>query len=173
VELCLALPGWDMGLDYELAYRKLLRLLRRNGKERCYAAIGLTQLRNGLRAVEAVWAFKHFLKTKQLEFTIAVAKKKKPEERLVVMPKELALADLASCIDLLEVEDRKLRDRYRWWLRNKLGWNTHSLRYAFITHLLRNGVNPSIVAKITKHSRLDYILTYTQEKAAEQILRNL
>jgi len=32
-------------------------------------------------------------------------------------------------------------------------------------------VNLSIIAKITKHSRLDHILTYTQEKEAERILR--
>jgi hypothetical protein len=32
------------------------------------------------------------------------------------------------------------------------------------------GVNPSIVAKITRHSRLDFILRYTQEKTAEEIL---
>ena len=53
------------------------------------------------------------------------------------------------------------------------GFNTHSLRYAFITYLLRQGVSPSIIAKITKHSRLDYILTYTQEKTAEEVLRKL
>jgi hypothetical protein len=38
---------------------------------------------------------------------------------------------------------------------------------------MQRGVSPSIIAKITKHSRLDYILTYTQEKTAEEILRKL
>ena len=53
------------------------------------------------------------------------------------------------------------------------GFNMRSMRYAFITYLLRQGVSPSIIAKITKHVRLDYILTYTQEKTAEEILRKL
>ena len=53
-----------------------------------------------------------------------------------------------------------------------LGINTHSLRYARITHMLRN-ISPSIVAKITGHKKLDYILTYTQIKTAEEALRNI
>ena len=163
---------WDKGLDFEVAYRKLLRLNKRKGINSCYSTIAIIQLRNGLRAIEAVRAFKHFLKYKQLEFTVEVAKKKKKEERLVVIPHEV-IHTTSNCKDLLELTDIKLRDRYRWWLRDRLGWNTHSLRYAFITYLLRHGINPSIVAKITRHSRLDYILTYTQEKTAEDILRNL
>ena len=51
--------------------------------------------------------------------------------------------------------------------------NTHSLRYARITHMLRNNVSPSIVAKITGHKKLDYILKYTQIKTAEEALRSI
>ena len=51
-----------------------------------------------------------------------------------------------------------------------LGVNTHTLRYAYITYLLRKGYNPSLIAKITHHSNLNYILTYTQRKQAEMIL---
>ena len=51
-----------------------------------------------------------------------------------------------------------------------LGVNTHTLRYAYITYLIRKGYNPSLIAKITHHSNLNYILTYTQRKQAEMIL---
>jgi len=35
-----------------------------------------------------------------------------------------------------------------------MSFNTHSLRYAFITHLLRPSHSPSIAAKIMGHSPL-------------------
>ncbi len=53
-----------------------------------------------------------------------------------------------------------------------LGINTHTLRYSYITYLIRKGYNPSLIAKITHHSNLNYILTYTQRKQAEFILYN-
>jgi len=42
--------------------------------------------------------------------------------------------------------------RLRVHSRYTYGFNTHSLRYALITYLLSQGVSPSIIAKITKHS---------------------
>ncbi|MFP3287548.1 MAG: tyrosine-type recombinase/integrase [Acidilobus sp.] len=51
--------------------------------------------------------------------------------------------------------------------------STHSLRYAFISYLLRKGVSPSIVAKIVGHSSLDHILHYTEVKLAEEVLSGL
>jgi len=54
-----------------------------------------------------------------------------------------------------------------------LGINRHSLRYAFITYLLRKGISPSLIAKITRHKNLNYILTYTQQKTADKILEKL
>jgi len=47
---------------------------------------------------------------------------------------------------------------------------SHALRYAFITHLLKKGVSPSIIARITGHTSLNYILHYTETKTAEDIL---
>jgi len=165
---------FDRGLDFELTYRKLARLLgSESGKRRCYVAIALLQLRNGLRAVEAVRAFKYFLATKQLEFEIPVAKKRVPETRLVVVPAEFASVNLDTCVEMLSVDDKKITHRYKNWLLANLKINTHSLRYAFITYLLKHGVSPSIIAKITRHSKLDFILHYTQQKAAEEILKSL
>jgi site-specific recombinase XerD len=54
-----------------------------------------------------------------------------------------------------------------------LNINTHSLRYAYITYLLRQNVNPAIVSKIIKHSRLDTLLHYVQEKVGESVLREM
>ena len=166
------MTGWDKGVDYEAMMRRLERDLRRDqdSRRRCYRAIAIVQLRNGLRAIEAVRAFKHFQRTRQVEFDVPVAKKKRREERLVVIPPILYNI---RCMDFLEVPDEKLKERYRQFLLYHYRLNTHSLRYAFITFLLRNGVSPSIVAKITRHSKLDYILRYTQEKEAEKTLKSL
>jgi len=54
-----------------------------------------------------------------------------------------------------------------------MSFNTHSLRYAFIAHLLRLSHSPSIVAKIMGHSSLDHILHYTEVKVAEEALAGL
>jgi integrase len=168
---------WDKGVDYEYAYKKILNhFLKYNYKiSSCYDAILLIQLRNGLRISEAVRSFKEFLRTKRTEFEIPVSKKKKPELRLVVIPKELILYDhyLSICRDLLELDDKTLVNRLKVYCRYTYNFNTHSLRYAFITYLLRQGVNPAIISKITRHSKLDFILSYTQEKSAQDILRSL
>jgi hypothetical protein len=61
------------------------------------------------------------------------------------------------------------------YVKKILGINTYSLRYARarITHMLRNNISPSIVAKNTGHKKLGYILTYTQIKTAEEALKNI
>jgi len=41
------------------------------------------------------------------------------------------------------------------YCRRAYGFNTHSLRYAFVSYLLKRGVSPSIAAKITGHRSLD------------------
>jgi Phage integrase family. len=156
--------SWDKGVDFESTYRRILRHLQSNNKiTKCYDAILLTQLRNGCRVSEAVRAFLEFVKTSQVEVYVDVAKKKQKEQRLVVIPNEIIhLRDY--CSELLSVDFRKLVDRVKHYCRYTYNFNTHSLRYSFITYLLKNGVSVSIIAKITRHSRLDYILVYTQEK---------
>ena len=59
------------------------------------------------------------------------------------------------------------------YLHRKLGINCHSLRYAFITYMLKKGVSPSIVAAITRHKNLNMILKYTERKEAEKTLEEL
>ena len=145
---------------------------------RCYDAVLLLQLRNGARISEAIRGFLAYLRgeakyhprSRKLVVQVQVSKKKKPEERLIVIPEELKDMDLSECKALMGEDPLRLKRRIEQYARDKYGFNTHSLRYAFITYLLIRGVNPSIVAKITRHSRLDFILRYTQEKAAEDLL---
>ncbi len=167
------MKSWDKGLEYEYVYARLTRLLSsRRVKTKCYSAILLMQLKNGMRIGEAVDAFKVFVQSGKREFTVRVEKKKKHDERLVIVPPEIDNIR-TQCVDIASVDRNTLVNRIKNWCRGVLGFNTHSLRYAFITYLLRQGVNPSIIAKITKHSKLDFILNYTQSKTAELILRNM
>jgi site-specific recombinase XerD len=166
--------AWDKGLDFENTYSKILKhMSKAKAPAKCYDAILLIQLRNGSRVSEAVRAFKMFLESKSIEIEVQVSKKRqKQEKRLMVIPQEL-LSVVSPCFDLRNTEDRILINRVKNYCLYTYKFNTHSLRYAFITFLLRQGVSPSIIAKITKHSRLDFILSYTQEKAAEEVLRKL
>jgi hypothetical protein len=50
---------------------------------------------------------------------------------------------------------------------------SEALHYTLISYLLRQGVSPSIISKITRNSCLDYILIYTQEETAHRVLRKI
>ncbi len=168
--------GWDRGIDYEYAYNVIVRAMKTKNKTRvkkCYSAILLIQLRNGLRISEAIRAFKQYMTTKKTELQINVSKKKHYETRLVIIPQEVIETQLDECVELVSIDDNVLKNRICVYAIQVFKFNTHSLRYAFITHLLRHNVSPSIIAKITKHSKLDYILTYTQEKIADELLKKL
>jgi integrase len=102
---------------------------------------------------------------------VRVRKERDGYERLMVLPEGLKIHDISICREILLRGNATLRVKV--YAKKVLGINTHSLRYARITHMLRNNISPSIVAKITGHKKLDYILTYTQMKTAEEALRNI
>ncbi|MGC9132637.1 MAG: tyrosine-type recombinase/integrase [Candidatus Micrarchaeia archaeon] len=166
---------WDKGLDFESTYNKLVQIALVTNREttKAYSLILLLQLRNGARISEAVRAFKVWLSNpSKKEVEIRVSKKKKEESRLMEIPKEFLKFNIKDFEWVKDVEEKDLIDRVKTFaFRNKI--NTHSLRYSFVTYLLKKGINPSIVAKITHHSNLNYILTYTQQKEAEKALREV
>jgi len=163
---------WDRGIPFHTCERRILRLLKTEDRptNRAYAAILLIQLRNGSRVSEAVRAAKKFLETGKRELKVRLSKKKRREERLMVIPERIERSHLCA---IEKVPEDKLVKRVKVYAVRRLGINTHSLRYAFVTHLLEQGISPAIIAKITGHSKLDFILTYTQKKAAEDLLRTL
>lgn len=55
--------------------------------------------------------------------------------------------------------------------RRNMAFNTHSLRYAFISKQARDNVPAQTVAKMTHHKKLDYIIDYTQQQVADDVLR--
>jgi integrase len=165
---------WDKGADYETIYTRILRKIDtvKENTTKCYLIICLIQLRNGSRISESIRAFKEWIKTNKTEIYVKVSKKKHLEERLMIIPHEIINYRL-YCVDLLDINDIVLRERVRATLYYYFKINTHSLRYAFITYLLRNNVNPAIVSKLIRHSKLETLMHYVQVKQAEDVLRKI
>lgn len=167
---------WDMSVDFKKAKEALLSIYKEAyGKNlteaEVYAAILLIQLTNGMRVKEAVRAFKVFVEGRGKDREFYIQAQKGGNQRYVVIHDDIKFKPSYSFV--LTVDDKRLEDRVRKFAAGKLGINTHSLRYAFITHLAKLGYSPSIIAKITGHKRLDRIVQYTESKEAVEILRRL
>ena len=170
-----AKSGWDAGLDFLETYQKILSHLNRTRKPQ--DVVLLIQLRNGSRIGEAVEALREFCNTGKTEVLVRVEKHKNPNDlRTMVLPEELRKGQgrvllEQACVWLSGVE--KPKEAVKSYCRRTYGFNTHSLRYAFITYLSRKGVPPQIIAKITLHKDLNLISAYTQKRTAEGMLRDL
>jgi hypothetical protein len=90
------------------------------------------------------------------------------EMRMMVTPGECLDSDRPFIAPVL---DRLTLAGYEMFARRHLS-NTHSVRYALIT-MLAPTTPPQVIAKITHHARLDYIIKYTQKRAGEKVLRDL
>jgi hypothetical protein len=104
--------SWDYGVDYEVTYKELVKLLRSADSSKCYAkcyaAISLIALRNGARIGEAIEAFAKFLQgdvsTRRLDdgrvalvTQVRVEKHRKEDYRLVVFPAEVLEQSFDTC----------------------------------------------------------------------------
>jgi len=173
--------GWDKGADFEYVFRVLERMISepinpkryRQKTNLAYAVICLTQLRNGSRISEAIEFVKEAIRTKKRKMEIRVRKHKRETYRTMILPNAVNKNHLSIIRFILEIPDEKLRARIEDWIRRHLKINTHTLRYAFITHLSRKGYTPQIIAAITGHKNLNYVLKYTQKKAGELVLETL
>lgn len=165
---------WDKGVPYDVIQNKLLNELKKakSDLQKCYISILLIQLRNGSRISEAIRAYKQYLMNRERKQMVKLSKQRQYAARLMIIPDGVYV-----CHDLLEVDDKRLRERIRSFIRKiKIGGrplNTHSLRYSFITKLLMDGVDSAIVSKITGHKNLNHMITYTQSKIAEKILEKV
>jgi len=167
---------WDKGIDFERTRRLLIRKLKeererkegvRRTKRIAHYITALIQLCNGSRASEAVDAFNKWRETGKREVEVRVRKKKREELRLIIIPSEVQ--KYRPIIRFLKQDV----DRYKKFIHAKFDFNTHSLRYAFITYLSKQGISPQLIAKITHHEKLDMILSYTQQKEADKLLREV
>jgi Phage integrase family. len=141
--------GWDACLDFSEAYSQILGHLYRTGHP--WDVILLIQLRNGSRIGEAIEAAKAFCESKAASVRVRIEKHKEGDTRLMVLPEELRNKEgrellAKACLRLEKVKAPRVD--IADYAKKTFGFNTHALRYAFITYLLKRGVSPSIIAKI-------------------------
>jgi len=165
---------WDYSVDFleakkvlTSAYKQLFDLNLMPYE--VYIAILLIQLVNGARIKEAIRAFKTFAETGQKEFQLQA--EKHGNTRFFVVSD--VVRNRLAYKSILTISDENLEARIRMFALKYLKTNTHSLRYALISHLAKNAVDPAIIAKVTGHKKLDRIIQYTQTKDAVEILRKL
>jgi integrase len=167
---------WDKGLDFKETLAKLLafkRWIRGAPKMTGLRRISLRNtnilllaLLNGLRISEAVECYYKWLENPQQEIiTVRVAKSKKEKYRLCIA-KGLDSFDYKFTKHLEKPKPNALES----WSIIRFGFNTHSLRYAYINHMLSQGYDPATVSLIIGHSKLDTLMEYIQEKRAREAL---
>jgi len=173
------LGSWDKGLDLEATLRKLLeyrkfirgRVLRPRYRSALRNVnILILALLNGLRISEAIECYYSWLESNggQHSFNVRLAKSK-GRTRLCLVPSIFDRVDLAATRGLPRPRKQALNN----FSRRNFGFNTHSLRYAFINYLLSRGVDAPTVSKIVGHKNLDTILAYIQSKRAQETLESI
>jgi site-specific recombinase XerD len=172
----MARKKWDKGLDFRetleklMAYKKWIRSSPNIGKLKRISLrnvnILLLALLNGLRISEAIECYYKWLEDPTQEIiTVRVAKSKREKYRLCIT-EGLDSMDHKLTKNLEKPKPNTLQA----WTIVKFGFNTHSLRYAFINYMLSQGYDPATVSRIIAHSRLDTLLSYIQEKRAREAL---
>jgi integrase len=167
---------WDKGLDFKETLAKLLAFKKWvRGAPRITALrrislrnvnILILALLNGLRISEAIECYYKWLENPQQEmFNVRVAKSRKEKYRLCIA-KGLDSIDHKYTKNLERPKPNTLQS----WTLIKFGFNTHSLRYAYINHMLQQGYDPATVSLIIGHSKLDTLLEYIQQRRAREAM---
>lgn len=172
----------------------------RTGKRLVYLLIEMIQLRNGSRVTEAINAFKKFAdvgiksrvivkicKSESIKKAWILNKKTNCKEKKDIVTK-IRMREMMFPIDWIktkrieklikklyksyenEINDAGLRRNIFKYMDRNFDSNTHSLRYAFINHLIYVEKRPlNDVAKFVGHVGIGQLITYTQMKNCNQI----
>jgi len=184
--------AWDKGIDYEQTQKRLSKAIdehayyaRTTGQQTrynkfFYGCVLLTQLVNGARITEALDAVLQYMTEDKTEFNIYVRKtrrkhpKSKIKYRKIVIPPQVQKykTTLEYCMYLKNKNFKRLKNNIEAHCIKEYGFNTHSLRYAFITYMaLEKNTNAILIKKITKHSSVEMVGRYVQTKQADEVLR--
>jgi len=103
-----------------------------------YDVVLLVQLRNGSRAGEAVEATVRFCEAGQDQVLVRVEKHRDGDQRIMVLPEELRSGEgrqllSEACAALSDLRNPKAAVKV--YCRRAYGFNTHGLRYAFVSYL--------------------------------------
>jgi site-specific recombinase XerD len=167
---------WDKGLDFKETLKKLLSFKRwlRGSPEMTETRrvqlrntnILLLALVNGLRISEAIECYYKWLESPATKEVVVKVAKSKKEKYRVCVASGLDSVDYKLTKDLARPTPNNIES----WTLQRFKFNTHSLRYAFINHMLQQGYDPATVSKIISHSKLETLMSYIQEKRAREAL---
>jgi len=177
------LGKWDKGVEYNIAKLKLseqldslAKMLSINddnkslAKKFIYTAVAYLQLVNGSRIQEAITGLQLWLRTNKTEFQIIAGKTH--VERDFIIPNEVQrYLFLFRRWEALVFSLRK--HNIIMWLKKHFGWNSHSLRYAFIRKAIERGYSASQIAIILGHKKIDTTLNYARRINAIEILKKM
>lgn len=149
-----------------------------------YLLIAMTQLRNACRVSESVRAFMKYKHDDDISKKVIVkisksdaAKKNKKGEMYKPKPRyrnivaqDWVYVDVPRIMKALKtIPVDRLKQRTLDYLL-KLGFNTHSLRYARINYLLNEKKqDPTTVAKYVGHSSVNTLIIYCQKKNVDKM----
>lgn len=158
-----------------------------------YCIISMISLRNGSRISESIKAFKKFLessdkndvevKISKSDATKIIKKngqkskmKLKARFRDIVFPKQWISSKIFKSVQDSDItnallQSTRMRKLILDYLLAHFQCNTHSLRYAFINHMLYDKkIEMPLVSKIVGHANVNQLVTYTQQKNAKEKL---
>ncbi len=180
--------GFDKGIDFEdtrkLFKGKIKELVAdlkedynmHKVKALSNVVIALISLINGSRISESIEAAFKFINNKKLtKVIVPIAKRKDGEPRDMILPKEINKEILDYIEKIITGADPlKLQSKIRTYLTDNYGFNTHSLRYAAINHLIMVQKQPlNVVSKLVGHKSMNMLINYTQNKKVSSALESL
>ena len=159
--------------NLEIEYKKLESGTGSNLdiKRFLYYAIAMLQVTNGLRSSEAIKGLQIFLKRKEREFSITAGKSKL--DRWVIVPPILEeyYNELKKYGEILK---NIRKQSYYNFIKNNLRINPHSLRYAFINHMISKGIAPEKLVVFMGYSSFKHMINYYRVAAAKDgIIREI
>lgn len=184
--------SFDKSLDYEVIKLEIenkinklvleLHLERNEKKLQALSnlSIAMIQLVNGSRISEAIKATEYFVNNQNKKsMYVRIAKRTDHENRVMKLPDEINVFILDSISNTFQIYDTSnskdlssLSSKVRSYLYDNFGKiNTHSLRYALINYLaIKKKVPLNLVSKIVGHKNINQLVSYTQNKHADNIL---
>lgn len=147
---------------------KIIRELDRFGNERNFA-IAQTLINTGIRLNELVNLDRTDLHISERKGTLKVRFGKGNKERQLPLSSEtrraitkyLETRDDSIDAMFLSNRGRRISERTVQHIFEKYGVNVHSLRHTFITKLVRNGEDFSLVQSLSGHTTADMVMRYS------------
>jgi|GEM_PF-610793 len=178
------LGRWDTGAPFDWLKNQILSLFRfyfrgfrvfwdkQTARHLCCATIALIQLRNGLRASEAIKAFETWISSKKTEFEVEA---KGGVMRPVIIPKIISRF-YPTLKEARKIGGEIKKKAYIAWMQRKIKVNSHTLRYAFIRKMVELNVPADVISKVIGHKSVEGTYYYEQTaptKIKMEILRKI